>query len=316
MYAISYFEKKRWIHLGVVLRDDAFAVYVNATMVNRITPDYPGINSVVRTTCYFGHPSAPLYAYLDDVMFFNKALSRSEMQTTMNYYESYTYPPQTTTTSSQNLIYNSLTHSWLFQSSLEDRIAGKPGVNAWHTNYIPDRFGHIDSAVIIDYGYIQLPGDVFVNGSFSMCLWIYVPSLGDFEAAIYRFYESGNWNGVFLYVDRNGAIISYMTTEMGTYGVYLVTSGAPVITNGMANWTHLCVTWNENVAQMSLYVNGLARADVTLQGFHVQSVTRAKALLGDSSATLFMDSLSIFNRALLSSEALMLHTSFSYAYEF
>ena len=75
---------KLWTHISVVLQENLFSFYVNAEMVNQIITPYPGINRVVRTTCYFGHPSAPLYAYLDDVMFFNKSLSISEIQATMN----------------------------------------------------------------------------------------------------------------------------------------------------------------------------------------------------------------------------------------
>ena len=76
----------RWVHVGVVLDSTRLSFYLNGTLTNNMTLTYTTINNVDRTSNFFGDTSYPLNAYLDDVYFFMRALSASEVLQIMNYY--------------------------------------------------------------------------------------------------------------------------------------------------------------------------------------------------------------------------------------
>ena len=77
----------KWIHVGVTLQGTLLSCYINGHLASSMTLAYPRINAVTRSQSYFGSPQYPFKGYLDEVFFYNRALSATEMSSilTFNY---------------------------------------------------------------------------------------------------------------------------------------------------------------------------------------------------------------------------------------
>ena len=88
---------RQWKHLSISQNDTTLSIYLNNN-IHTIWRPYYYSNSLKLSTfgssLYWSYYGKPLNAYLDDVMFFNRSLNYSEIQTVMSFQSS-----QTTTTS-------------------------------------------------------------------------------------------------------------------------------------------------------------------------------------------------------------------------
>ena len=100
--SLSYFNK--WTHVGVTLQGTLLSCYIDGLLASSMTLTYQTINTVMRAQSYFGSPQYPLYGYLDEVFFYNRALSATEMSSilTFNYKQTNVSAPTTTSTSTKN----------------------------------------------------------------------------------------------------------------------------------------------------------------------------------------------------------------------
>ena len=78
--------KLAWTHVAVVYETFELRCYANATLVATNVAPYASGGNVMRESNFFGTASEPLSAYLDDVMFFNRALDDQQLQITMLSY--------------------------------------------------------------------------------------------------------------------------------------------------------------------------------------------------------------------------------------
>ena len=80
----------KWTHIGLIPNDQGFDLYMNGVLNNRLqTSAHLNIYANLTRTNYnstFGAKSAPLNAYLDDVMFFDRTITSTEMQAAMLAY--------------------------------------------------------------------------------------------------------------------------------------------------------------------------------------------------------------------------------------
>ena len=86
---------KQWTHVGITLVGSALSTSINGNIIN-MTNTRTSLMKDMVSSSYFGAPDRLLNAYLDDVMFFNRGLEYSEMQTVMNFQDSSTTSTQTT----------------------------------------------------------------------------------------------------------------------------------------------------------------------------------------------------------------------------
>ena len=78
---------KQWVHIGLTMSGPLLSVYVNGALRERYAFSV-SMASAVHATSMFGDgglAAQPLYVSLDDMMFFSRALTASEVLTVMSY---------------------------------------------------------------------------------------------------------------------------------------------------------------------------------------------------------------------------------------
>ena len=89
--ASNSFQLNTWFHLAVVYDGQNLMMYVNASLLFANGTSAGPLN-VNRTLCYIGRSNwysngdKDSYAYFDDMMFYNRALTTNEIQDRMNFY--------------------------------------------------------------------------------------------------------------------------------------------------------------------------------------------------------------------------------------
>ena len=77
-----------WQHIGVTQASGNVVLYTNAAVVGTGTSQNPSVTTNYGT-CWLGKSlwgNGNINSYVDDLWFFNRGLSQSEVQTVMNYY--------------------------------------------------------------------------------------------------------------------------------------------------------------------------------------------------------------------------------------
>ena len=113
-----------WFHLGVVMAyGSSVSAYLNGTLVSSTGVAYPTPNSVTRANNYFGLSDTPLNAYLDDGMFFQRALTADEMYAVAFYTESTSTTSATSTaTTRQQVAHSVLVFLFLMDQFSSDKF--------------------------------------------------------------------------------------------------------------------------------------------------------------------------------------------------
>ena len=268
--------------------DSSFSLYLNSSLASKESVDYPTIDSVTRLYCYFGEAANPLNAYLDDVMFFSKALSAAEVKATMNYYQQYTNPPATTTTTKQPSL--NPTHMWNFDGNLADKVTHQVSAYSGNLTFMPDRFGRsMASAYLAAGGQLDPPNSAYITGTdFSSSFWI----MFDVMSNQIIFWINGYGD---VYISINNA---FFFSYINTYSGYDMLE-SPF--DQVGQWVHVGVTWNKATMTHKLYVNGSVVVK-NLAGWYLQGSSTSQVPFSLKGEALYLDDVMLFTRALSDTE--------------
>ena len=77
----------KWTHVGVTLKGTRLSCYTNGLLAGSQRLMFPKINTVMRSESSFGSPDYRYNGYLDEVFFYNRALSATEMASILTFNE-------------------------------------------------------------------------------------------------------------------------------------------------------------------------------------------------------------------------------------
>ena len=175
----------QWVHIGVTLGNNIFFFYFNGELVySEALPNYFFVSNVIRESAFFGSPSYLLTAFIDDVFFYNRMLSETEMATgatynSVNFVASNT-PPQTAFAALQS----NLAHYWTFNENYVNVVNGASGSPVGNVSFGLDHFGVANQALSISGGYVLLPTDVYLSEDFSIAFLIRITEFTPFLKTI------------------------------------------------------------------------------------------------------------------------------------
>ena len=298
----------KWFHLGVTLQGSLYSLFINGSLAAHTTVSDPTVRNVTRAKCFFGRASSPLSAYLDDVMFFDRALTSAEMRAAMQHYERYTYtPPRSPSTTTKTSVLSGLTHAWNFDANYVDRVTGAVGIhNA--SSFVSDRLGKFASALLIDGGYVQLLNGVYLSGDFSTSLWFSPLQMSSVAQTIYRFHN-GQLNDAIALLFLPSGYLQLLFTDAAWQNQWYNRGGGWLGCCGA--WHHVAVTLSGQ--QASVYTDGeLSVGFLIGDAFTVASVTREHCLFGSNVGWELngqLDDVLFFSRALSATEIRTIYSS-------
>ena len=283
-----------WQHVAATLSGAIYTLYHDGVQVGQLTTASAPTN-VIRSLCYIGKDnwgtSTLAYMYIDDLMFFSRGLTQSEVQTLLNLY----------TPNDYNRIAASLTNQWTFNSNLYDSITSVSAVNPVNIAFTADRLGSSNAAIYFNTGYISSPTEFMFGGDFSVTAWAYVHSFPLTRRLIDFGTTSDGAENILLILRR----ATYLTPAFCVFnsGSYTCVQGDPL---PALTWTHLAGTLSGTTAV--LYINGL-QVDTSSTFRQAKSVNRTRNFIGSNQGNQYCvdgyaDDIMIFSYALTASDIL------------
>jgi hypothetical protein len=204
---------------------------------------------------------------------------------------------------------------WPFESSSNDIVGKLHLQHSVNASYAEDRFDNPKSALYLNHGYFQMPKSVYLNGDFTISLWIKPLSFGRFSRIIEfmgRSFISNSQNGdnenqnssFPLKISRISISLSHLSSDKPSIVIienqnekYLISDQ----TLPLNSWTQLSFVLNKHLAL--IYMNGSETAR-TNDMPAPSSFMRTCNFIGRSCSNgkvkgdFMLDDLKIFNRAL------------------
>ena len=283
-----------WQHVAATLSGAIYTLYHDGVQVGQLTTASAPTN-VTRSLCYIGKDnwgtSTLAYMYIDDLMFFSRGLTQSEVQTLLNLY----------TPNDYNRIAASLTNQWTFNSNLYDSITSVSAISPVNAAFTADRLGSSNAAIFLNYGYVSPPTGFMFGGDFSVTAWIYVVSFTNTRRIVDFNTPTDTADNIMLFMQR-------LTTESPAFGIY--NDGAYTIIVGnpipASTWTHIAGTLSDTSAV--LYVNGV-QVGTHSTFLKARSANRTLNYIGANQGTAscvtgYADDIMLFSYALTASDML------------
>ena len=248
-------------------------------------------NATLRTNCYIGSYSSTqsmANAYFDDLMFFNTALSSSQVQTVMNVYIPNMF----------NIISNSVTDQWSFNNNIVDSVTGLSLINPTNIQFVSDRTGAPNSAIYINNGSLLAPTATYFSGDFSITAWINMQSYAAWSRLVQCGTSTTYANDIYFALTTGSSGPQVSLVKNGTFRSISVQNQFP-----LSNWTHTAVSYGGTTG--TFYVNSDIIANASLGSY--TATLRTNCYIGSYSSTqsmanAFFDDLMFFNVALSSSQ--------------
>jgi hypothetical protein len=271
----------KWQFLAVTFTSTMSCIYLNGQLIGSLTHSY-NLPNIVRTTCYIGRSAWSFDGYsaslLDDLRFYNKSLSASEILELFYFESNYSQCSMPTlsttyTTHGQKITLDSfLTHYWpICNSDMTDHIGLADMTQGNLTSFTTDRFGAENSALSLNGGWTQIPpGFFFDTPEFTISVWVYPQQQ---VGSVPRIIDFGNGNP-----SRNiilTLVPSLVVVSGNNWPKYPEAPGALI----MNKWQFLVGTFDGNT--LSIYVDGVLLANQTFQHVLV-SINRTQNYVGKS----------------------------------
>lgn len=181
-------------------------------------------------------------------------------------------------------------------NNLSDVVGGADMYGVANVQLVRDRFDRLNSALLFNYSYYEVPPGVYFNGDLSVSCWI-------------KLHQSGHWPRIFDFGNGPSSnniffSISFGDTGLPAFETWNSASLLRVISNTvleLEQWTHLAYTLNGTTG--TLYMNCTKVAESNM--FIPENVNRTANFIGrsnwfsiDSLLYADLDDLKFFNRAL------------------
>ena len=303
-----------WEHIAVTQTSSQATLYNSGTQTaTYANPMQPSI-AAGYGSCYIGKDfwgNGNINAFVDDLAFFNRALSAAEISTVMYY--------TTTTTTSVSeccadftglgVIFWWVQSFWTFDANIYDQKMNQTLAMNNGTSYVPDRNGWSMSAVYLaSAGYAQInptvvnllmaPAGVGDNNQFTLAAWVnlqsYVMNAKMFDCGTKATSEAA-WT--LNYGASNGPVA--FQTWTGGYNTFLKATTLP-----LGIWQHIAVGYMWSPNNLTMYTNGLISASINVayapNNLSDCNCYLGKSLWGDGNADVYVDDLVFLNMYLSS----------------
>ena len=250
--------------------------------------------TMTRTSNYFGKSNSATSsanAFFDDIMFFNVALTSTEINTVKNLFVPNAY----------NFVAYCLVNQWTFNQNVYDSITSLSLSSPYNIQFVADRLGAINSAVYSNAGNLLAPTANYFYGDLSVTAWVYVISAVSNSVLLSCATSSLRQDDVVV-AFNGGRGKPYFT-------VYNTGSNSAAFLNTVntlsKKWTHYAVTLTGNVGQV--YFDGVSQIKSTMAT--PRNISRTNCYIGGLSDTTvpsnaYIDDLMFFKYALSTSEIL------------
>ncbi len=200
-----------------------------------------------------------------------------------------------------------LVHYWPFNGDLRDIINRSDLIYGANGEYTSNRNFKLSSAYYLRNGYLSLPSNVYIQGSYTVMSWVRVISVSKYM----RLIEVGSSNEyvAFLLSNTNNLqlINALFVNLQSSDTLGMCTPTDELIVN---KWQHVAFVLNDNLVG-NIYIDGV-QVNYAKTGTHLpQAVNRNINYIGrsrfypsDPDANFIIDDLKIFNRSLTMSEIL------------
>ena len=269
LYSNMYLTNGQWTHLVVTQNEISSYIYINgilaAQVFNSEIPRYAN-----RTTNYIGKSCSSsvgnLWADLDDLRIYNRALSQSEVYDLIRLTSGYT-PFTTTTTSatnstnnpsttapsftlisSQTRYTNGLINYWPIDNHVTDTVSKANMYNGVNVEFVEDRFKIPNSAIRFTVGSYEIKPGFYINGDFTISLWVRMFGPSTYDHRIISFTNDAVGDNIYLkfYYNQLSFYCKVSNSE---------SSISSSISNLYGQWTHIGVTLSGSTG--SIYMNGI-----------------------------------------------------------
>ena len=142
-----------------------------------------------------------------------------------------------------------------------------PSDNAAYTG---DRYGQPNSALALNQGYMSAPPGVYLNGPFTITVWIDLKSYSPQYARILDFGNGANLQNVVFAFNPNTGNINFgvWNDKQQASSCVATTYQVPLFT-----WSHVAVAYNSNNAAY-IYANGILLLSCNMySNFHLNTKT-------------------------------------------
>ena len=264
MYTFFGFPLNQWLHIGFTMSGYSLSVYANGALRDQKTLSV-SMASALHANSMFGDgglAAQPLYVSLDDMMFFNRALTASEMLLTMSYsLTSVVDLLPTTTTSTSTSTRSLLTYSylyWNFNDNYLEYTHSSSYVTAYGSwSYDYDRNGRSNSAIRFSGGYLLLLSTIYGHTQTnlkSMVAWVLIRT---FSGCQYIFSADATSHYFDWYFCNSGDV--FFKTSSSDYFLASIPT--------TYSWVHLSMVINSDCTTMTSYKNGILIRSSTLVSF-------------------------------------------------
>jgi hypothetical protein len=191
---------------------------------------------------------------------------------------------------------------------MTDQIGSAHMTQGSLTTFVPDRFGHPNSALNLNGGWTQVPaGNYFNSPAFTISAWVYPQQVGLYARVI----DFGDGPG-----PEN--VILAIATENATTPLVEIISLNNIVTKTVSTQSLVLNAWQFLTATFDginsrLYINGtLTKSDSLSSSFSMPIVTRPNCFIGkspwaaDGVSFSYIDSLRFYNISLTQSQIIEL----------
>ena len=284
----------QWNFVTVTLNRTSVCIYLNGTYINKGgTNNNYILPTIWRTDCFIGKDntgSGYSWSILDDLRFYNKSLTQSEIFDLMNNKTSMTD--------------KYLTHYWPIKNMSTNDETASSNMQVNFSLFTLDRFGNENSSLALNGGWTQVPSGIYFDSTeFTISVWVYPQQVGSWS----RIIDFGNGNGkasnniVFALSSSYSLQPAFQIfNESQSPSLILAVSSQTLTLN---TWQFVAVTFNGRNSR--IYVNGILTADVYLSfnrsTFQYNNCFIGKPFSGGYSFS-YLDDLRFYNKSLNETE--------------
>ncbi len=186
-------------------------------------------------------------------------------------------------------------------SNLSDTIGNAHLSNGTNYSFVQDRYGHLNSCIYFQNGYLQVPSGVYFSSDFTITIWIKLKSYQSYS----RIIDFGNGKSkdmvTIFFPEKSSKIYAGVWDDLNKES-FVITSSILELNK----WYHVAFVCKKNYGY--IYVNGGQIAS-TNKLLNPKNKVRESNFIGksnsnDSHADAVYDELKIYSGSLSSSELL------------
>ncbi len=177
-----------------------------------------------------------------------------------------------------------LLNSWSFNGDYSDSKGGANLTNGLNYGLTSDRFGNPNSALNLNYGYMNIPPGIYFNGTFTITTWAYLRNYvkwDDWTTIVYFGTGYNDWtNSIFeVFCSGNNNIIK--SVGEGNPQQWDSNSNLILQSYKVGQWMHIAFTLDSNLIA-KYYINGIQSRLLDLPKRFPQSINRPNSYIGKS----------------------------------